>query len=481
MNSVIKNFIWRFMERMLANIVAFVVSIILARILSPEEYGTIAIVSVIIVFFQVFVDCGFGNSLIQKKDADDLDFSTIFYFNIVACVFLYIILFFSAPLFSAFYKDTSLTNILRILGLIIVISGIKNIQQAYVSKKMMFRKFFFSTLSGTIAAAIVGIGMALNGFGVWALVAQQLINPIIDTIVLWFTVDWRPKKLFSFTRLKYLFNYGSKLLGTSLLSTLYNNISQLAIGKVYSSTDLAFYNKGKSWPNLFVQNINTSMDSVLFPSFSNIQDQKYLLKEKCKRANIVSALIIFPGLIGLALIAKPLVRVVLTEKWIQSVIFMQLFCLSFMTYPIQTANINVIKAVGESGTYLKCELIKRTVQIVFLIVALFISPLAVCVSFLLTNIIACFIFAYPNGRIIKYSFINQLKDLINIILAVMIMTLIVYMLGKIPVYDIIRILMMIILGCVSYIISLELLKVDAYIDIKNRLMNWCKDKFNKDK
>lgn len=479
MNSVIKNFIWRFMERMLANIVAFVVSIILARILSPEEYGTIAIVSVIIVFFQVFVDCGLGNSLIQKKDADDLDFSTIFYFNIVACVFLYFILFFSAPFFSAFYKDTSLTNILRILGLIIVISGIKNIQQAYVSKKMMFRKFFFSTLSGTIVAAIVGIGMALNGFGVWALVAQQLINPIIDTIVLWFTVDWRPKKLFSFTRLKHLFNYGSKLLGTSLLSTLYNNISQLAIGKVYSSTDLAFYNKGKSWPNLFVQNINTSMDSVLFPSFSNIQDQKNLLKEKCKRANIVSALIIFPGLIGLALIAKPLVRVVLTEKWMQSVIFMQLFCFSFMTYPIQTANINVIKAVGESGTYLKCELIKRTVQIVFLIVALFISPLAVCVSFLVTNIIACFIFAYPNGRIIKYSFINQLKDLINIILAVMIMTLIVYILGKIPVYDIIRILIMIILGCVSYIISLELLKVDAYIDIKNRLMNWCKDKFNK--
>lgn len=430
MNSVIKNFIWRFMERMLANIVAFVVSIILARILSPEEYGTIAIVSVIIVFFQVFVDCGLGNSLIQKKDADDLDFSTIFYFNIVACVFLYFILFFSAPFFSAFYKDTSLTNILRILGLIIVISGIKNIQQAYVSKKMMFRKFFFSTLSGTIVAAIVGIGMALNGFGVWALVAQQLINPIIDTIVLWFTVDWRPKKLFSFTRLKHLFNYGSKLLGTSLLSTLYNNISQLAIGKVYSSTDLAFYNKGKSWPNLFVQNINTSMDSVLFPSFSNIQDQKNLLKEKCKRANIVSALIIFPGLIGLALIAKPLVRVVLTEKWMQSVIFMQLFCFSFMTYPIQTANINVIKAVGESGTYLKCELIKRTVQIVFLIVALFISPLAVCVSFLVTNIIACFIFAYPNGRIIKYSFINQLKDLINIILAVMIMTLIVYILGK---------------------------------------------------
>lgn len=228
--SVVSNFLWRFAERCGAQIIQFIVSIVLARILAPEAYGTIALVLVFSQILQVFVDSGLGNALIQKKDADDLDFSSVFWFNIVWCLVLYAMMFFCAPLISTFYNDESLTAIVRVLCLMVVVSGLKNVQQAYVSRTMQFKRFFWATLGGTIVSAVAGIGLALLGCGVWALVAQKLTNLIIDTIVLWFTVKWRPKWMFSFQRLKVLFSFGWKLLVSHLIDTIYNNLRQLIIG-----------------------------------------------------------------------------------------------------------------------------------------------------------------------------------------------------------------------------------------------------------
>ena len=215
MNSkgkVFSNFFWRFAERVGAQLVAFIVSIVLARILEPSAYGVVALITVITTIMQVFVDSGLGTALIQKKDADNLDFSTVFYTNIVFCALLYIGLFFASPYIADFYNDPNLVPYIRVLGLTVLISGIKNVQQAYVSRHMMFKKFFFSTLGGTLTAGVVGVIMALLGAGVWALVAQHVINLSIDTFILWIIVKWRPKLKFSFTRLKGLFSFGWKLL-----------------------------------------------------------------------------------------------------------------------------------------------------------------------------------------------------------------------------------------------------------------------------
>ena len=215
--KILVNFIWRFAERCGAQLVTFIVSIVLARILAPEDYGTIALITVFTTILQVFVDSGLGTALIQKKNADDMDFSSVFYFNFIVCIILYICMFFSAPFISKFYNDNSLTPVIRVISLTIVISGVKGIQQAYVSKYMMFKRFFFSTIGGTIFSAILGIILAYEGCGVWALVAQQLSNTAIDTLILWLTVKWRPKRIFSWKRLKALLSFGWKLLLSSLL------------------------------------------------------------------------------------------------------------------------------------------------------------------------------------------------------------------------------------------------------------------------
>ena len=359
------NFIWRFAERCGAQLVSFLVSVVLARILAPEDYGTIALVTVFTAILQVFVDSGLGTALIQKKDADDLDFSSVFYFNFAMCLLLYAGMFIAAPYIAIFYEDMTLTPVIRVLSLTIVISGVKGIQQAYVSRNMLFKRFFFSTIGGTVFSAFLGIGLAYAGYGVWALVAQQLSNTIIDTLILWITVKWRPQKEFSWKRLRTLFSYGWKLLASSLLDTVYNNLRNLIIGKMYSSADLAYYNQGDKFPKIIVTNINTSIDSVLLPTMSNEQDDRKRIKSMTRRAIKTSTYVMAPLMMGLAFCAESIVKIVLTDKWMPCVPFLRLFCISYMFWPVHTANLNAIKAMGRSDWFLKLEIVKKNSRIVF--------------------------------------------------------------------------------------------------------------------
>ena len=270
--SVITNFIWRLLERGGTYVVNFVVSVVLARLLAPSLYGSIALVTAITSILQVFVDSGMANSLIQKKDTDDLDYSSVFYFNLVFCLILYLGLFLAAPLIGRIYHDMSLVPVVRVLGLTIVVSGVKNVQQAYVAKTMQFRRFFFATLGGTLFSAAVGITLAYLGYGVWALVFQQLLNVTVNTAILWLTVGWKPKRMFSWQRLGGLISYGWKLLISQLLDTAYLKLYQFIIGLRYSTADLAYYNRADQFPNLIMENTNASLDSVLLPVLSSEQD-----------------------------------------------------------------------------------------------------------------------------------------------------------------------------------------------------------------
>ncbi len=474
--NVITNFFWRFLERCGAQGVTFIVSIVLARLLDPTVYGTVALVTIFTTIMQVFVDSGMGNALIQKKDADDLDFSSVFYFNMAMCSVLYLIMFFAAPLIASFYRMPELTAIVRVLSFVVVISGVKNVQQAYVSRHLMFKRFFFSTLGGTIGAAVIGIAMAYLGFGVWALVAQMLFNAAVDTTILWITVKWRPKKMFSFQRLKSLFSYGWKLLASSLIDTVYNDLRQLIIGKKYSSGDLAYYNQGKKFPQLIVTNINTSIDSVLLPTMSKAQDDMAAVRSMTRRAIKTSTFLMMPAMIGLAVCAEPLVQLILTEKWLPCVLFLRIFCITYAFYPIHTANLNAIKAMGRSDLFLKLEIIKKTVGIIAILITMWISVQAMAYSFLVTTILNQIINSWPNKKLLNYSYLEQVKDMMPQILLSLGMGAAIYAVSFLHLSASLTLLIQIPLGVLAYWSGSKIFHVESYTYIIEMVKNFKKRK-----
>lgn len=453
MPSTLTNLSWKFAERIASQLVSFVVSIVLARILEPSDYGSIAMVMIFVTLSNVFVEGGFSSALIQKKDADKLDFSTVFYFSIVFSIFLYVILFFVAPYISRFYGDgyEILTPVLRVIGLQIIVYGANSVQQAYVSKKMMFKKFFWATLIGTIVSACIGLAMAYWGFGIWSLVGQQMAMVITNTIVLYLVTRKLPGLMFSFQRLKELFSYGAKILGASLLVSFFLDLRSLIIGKLYSAKDLAFFDRGRQFPNLIVTNINSSVGSVLFPQMSQEQDDKIRVKQLCRNSIRFSSFVMMPLMMGMAVCAEPLIRVLLTDKWIESVPFLRLFCIIYMFYPIHTANMQAIKAIGKSGTFLMLEIIKKLLELISLLLVMKISVMAIAINMAVLTTLFTFINAYPNIKFLDYSFKEQMNDMLPSLLLSTIMAILVYGIGLIlPISDLGVLIVQVLFGIAFY-------------------------------
>lgn len=411
-SQVVSGLFWKFGERIIAQGVSFVVSLVLARMLMPEQYGVVSMVLVFINLANVFVTNGLGESLIQKKDATHVDFSTMFYCSLGFSVILYVLLFAFAPLIAKFYSDEQLIKVIRVLSLQVPLSAVKTIQQAVVSRKMMFKKFFYSTLGGTLVSGVVGIAMAYKGLGVWALVAQYLVNSFIDSVILFITVKWRPRLEFSIKSAKQLLGYGWKLLVSQFINTLYGELRSLFIGKVYTKADLAAYNKGNQFPSLIITNINSSISSVLFPAMSKTNCDMAKLKEVTRRSIKVSSYIIFPMMAGLMVVAEPLIRILLTENWIACVPFLQISCIFWMFQPSQTANIQAIKAAGRSDICLKLEVIKKIIGVGLLIATINISVKAVVIANAVFAGISALINIIPNKKLIGYGVKEQLIDLL---------------------------------------------------------------------
>lgn len=460
-NKVIGGFFWRFFERCGAQGVTFIVSIVLGRLLDPEVYGTIALVTVFTMLLQVFVDGGFGNALVQKKDADDLDFSSVFYFNMVMCLTLYAVMFFSAPLIAAFYDRPELTAIVRVLSLTLVFSGVKNVQQAYVSRNMLFRRFFFATLGGTIGAAVVGIWMAYLGFGVWALVAQHLLNLGVDTLILWITVKWRPKWMFSWQRLKGLLSYGWKLLISKLIDTGYNELRSLVIGKMYTPENLAFYNRGRQFPNLVTNNINDSIDSVLFPTMAQEQKNPENVRRMASRSIKTSTFLMAPIMLGMAACGEPLIRLMLTEKWLPAVFFMRVYCVTMMFMPIHTANLNAVKALGRSDLFLRLEIIKKSIGIVLLLISMPFGVKAIALSSLVQSVLSQIVNSWPNKKLLNYHYLDQIRDILPALLLAAAMSVIVYSVSLLGMNDYLTLLIQVVAGVGIYAGGALLLKIDS--------------------
>ena len=460
--SVITNFIWRLLERGGTYVMNFIVSIVLARLLEPSLYGSIALVTAITAILQVFVDSGMANSLIQKKDTDDLDYSSVFYFNLVFCLVLYLGLFLAAPLIGRIYHDASLIPVVRVLGLTIVVSGVKNVQQAYVAKTMQFRRFFFATLGGTIFSAAVGITLAYLGYGVWALVFQQLLNVTVNTAILWLTVGWKPKRMFSWQRLGSLISYGWKLLISQLLDTAYLKLYQFIIGLRYSTADLAYYNKGDQFPNLIMENTNASLDSVLLPVLSSEQDDRERVREMTRRAIRVSTYVLMPLMAGLAVCAEPLIRLLLTEKWLPCVPYMQLFCLYYAFWPLHTANLNAIKATGHSGIFLYLEIIKKVLETAVLLVTMRYGVMAIMLGLLLSGFASVAINAWPNKKLLGYSIPQQLKDTFPALALSLLMGTVILPVTWTGLPDLVKLLIMVPAGVAVYVGGSILFKLDSF-------------------
>ncbi len=409
--SIIKGIGWKFAERIIAQGVSFVVSILLARILMPEDYGKVAIICLFITLADVLVSSGLGTALIQDQNAKDEDFSTIFYCSLILSVIMYFLLFSFAPLIAKFYKIKELSILIRIFSLRVILGAYNTVQHAYIIKKMEFQKFFWGTLVGTIISALLGIILALNGLGVWALVVQYLSNSAIDSFVLSFIISWHPQKVFSMERAKVLVGYGWKIMCADFLGTFFNQIQTVFIGGYYNATQLAFYNKGNQIPNAIFNNITGSMSSVLFSAFSkcvnNVQ-KKELTRQVVKKI----AYIFFPAVAVLLTVSDVVIIVLFTSKWKSCVKFMKYGVVGVAFCLIGEICIQVVKATGRSDIVLKIELLKKPLYLIMLMIALKKGVLAIAQITCIYSIIVALINLEIMGKVINYSFIEQVKDLL---------------------------------------------------------------------
>jgi teichuronic acid exporter len=409
--QVLSSLLWKLMERGGTQGIQFIVQIVLARLLLPEDYGIIALVLVFIAIANVFVQSGLNTSLIQKKEADEIDFSSVFYVSLLIAGLFYIILFLTVPFIAEFYNKQQLIPVLRVLAVTLFFGAFNSIQNAIIARNMQFKKLFFSSTGAILISGIVGIYMACAGYGVWALVGQQIINQLSISLILWFTVKWRPRLIFSHRRVKELFSFGWKLLVSSLIYTIYIDLRSLVIGKMFEAEILGLYNRGQQFPAVLVSNIDGSIQSVMFPVLASQQDSRPRVKDMMRRAIVTSSFVTFPMMVGLAVTAEPLVKLLLTDKWLPCVPFLQIFCASHALMPIHTANLQAINALGRSDIFLKLEIIKIIVGLSVLGITVFYGVYAIALGAVLSGIISTFINAYPNKKLLDYSYIEQWNDI----------------------------------------------------------------------
>ena len=468
-DSVFSGFFWKFNEQITGQLVSFVVSIILARILAPKEYGIVALVNVFIVIMEVFVTTGFSSALIQKKNATRLDFSTLFYCSFIFSIILYGITFFCSGLIARFYHNEMLIPVIKILSLRIPISAFNSIQMAYVSRHMAFKKIFASTTIATIFSGILGIALAYMGFGVWALVWQGLTSALFQTIVLFFQIPWRPYFEFSISEAKVLMNYGWKVLAANFLGTFFLQFRSLIIGRFYNAADLAYYNRGSRFPELISNNVDGTISSVLFPVLSQYSDNPNKLKDLTRQSMRMSSFVIFPLMFGLAVAAKPITILLLTRKWLPSVPFMQFLCIAFCFSTISNANMQAIKASGRSDVLLELEVLKKPVYLIFILSSIKISVIAVAISMVLNNFVEMLIDVLPNKKVINYSYSEQLKDIVPTFILAVIMALCIFPISFLHLNPILEIILDLIIGAFVYLGGAYLLGLQSLLYLFNYL------------
>lgn len=469
-SKTINGMLWSFLQKTSTQAINFVISVILARILAPSDYGIVAIAGMFLAIMSIFSDGGLGPAIIQQKEVDEKDYNTIFVSQFAFSSVLYVIVFLFAPLFASLFnaQDTDLlVSIIRVMALAMPLGALSGVQNSVITRRMMFKWHFYSSSTSIIFSAIVGIYMAYAGYGAWALVGQHITSIIVSTIVINYLLDWHPKFQFCYERFKPLFLTGLKYIGTSFIGTITTQVKGYSLGIKYSSADLAYYNRGEGLPHLICNNIDNSIQAVLFPALVKIQDNIDATKKALRRSIRISTYILFPILFGLATISDKIVLILYTDKWIPCIPFMRLTCFCFAVSIMCNVNLQALKARGLIGLILKMEIVKKPIMFIIIIVTMLISPIAIAWGILFFNIIVYFINSYPNKKNISYSYKEQLMDILPNTIQALLMAGIVYGIGSIEINIYLSVLLQIILGAALYIAMSLVFKNESFYYLIN--------------
>ena len=409
-HKTVKGVGWSFVDNIANSGITFLVGLVLARILTPAEYGVMAMVTIFIAISNSIVDSGFSNALIRKMKIERVDYNTVFYFNLVVSLFLYLVLFLCAPAISSFFKEPILVDVMRVIGWILVINALAIIPRTILVRNVDFKTQTKVSLISSILSGAIGIGMALTGFGVWSLVGQQLSRQLLNTMFLWFFCRWRPVWEFSVQSFKELFGFGSKLMLSGLLNTIYNDIYSLVIGRCYSAADLGQYTRASQFNTIFSSNLTTVVQRVSYPVLSSIQNEEDRLREAYRRVIKVTMLVAFACMLGLAAVAKPLLVLLIGEKWLPAVYFLQIICFSGMLHPLHAINLNILQVKGRSDLFLKLEIIKKIIATIPIVIGIFWGIELMLWGSVCSSFIAFFLNSYYSAPLIGYPTSRQIKD-----------------------------------------------------------------------
>ena len=464
--KTVRGVLWSTLERFSVQGIQFVVMIIMARMLTPNDYGLIGMLAVFIAVSQSLVDSGFSQALIRKQDRTETDNSTVFYFNLVVGLILYAILFFTAPLIAEFYNEPQLVNITRVIGLSVLFNSLVVVQRALLTIQIDFKTQAKAALTAAITSGIAGIWMAYSGYGVWSIVAQQLINLGINVLLLWILSHWRPRWTYSWKSFKELFGFGSKMLASGLLDTLYRNIYLIVIGKVFSASDLGYYTRAQQFSDFPSSNLTGIIQRVTYPVLCSIQNEDERLANVYRKFLKISAFAIFPLMMGLAAVAKPLVLTLLKEQWLFTATLLSIICFQMMWYPIHAINLNLLQVKGRSDLFLKLEIYKKIIGVGILCITIPMGLVAMCIGGFFSSMIALIINTYYTGKLINVGYFRQMRDLMpTFILSVSMGTVVYIAINSLPISTILQLGIGIIIGIIYYTLLAHLFKFTEFKEL----------------
>lgn len=471
--DTLKALLWSFIERFGNQAIQFIFSIIMARLLMPEEFGLIAMLSIFVAMGNTFVNSGFGQALIQKQDANHIDECSIFYFNILVALFATIILFFCAPLIADFYDQQELVNMSRVLSLIFIFNALGLVQRTLLNKKLDFKTQLKVSLSASLISGIISVGFAFNGFGVWSLIALYLCNDFFNTLFLWLVSSWRPSLIFSMHSLKSMFAFGSKLFIVSLTNSVFVDLHKLIIGKFFNPSALGFYSRADSLYKYPVVILNSVVSQVSFPVYSKIQDDKKRLKHLVRKSLKTITLITFPLMIGIVVVAHPLIEVLLTKKWLPSTLYLQLLCVIGMLYPILAINLNALNAQGRSDLYLKIDIINKIFIIIIISITYRFGIIAMIIGQIANSLLSYYLYSYYTGKLLGLTIINQIRDILPVFSISIVMGLLIYSVKYLSINNqLLLLITQITLGGLIYFSLCFIFKISAFMEIFSNIKSF---------
>ena len=472
--KTIHGVIWSLIDNVSSSGVIFFVGIILARLLTPEEYGVMAMVSIFIAISNSIIDSGFSSALIRKVKVKPIEYNTVFYFNLLISLLLYICLFFISPFIALFFREPILCEVMRVIGLILIINALSIIPYTIFVREINFKTQTIISLIASVGSGVIGVWMAFSGQGVWSLVGQQLGRQCLNTLFLWFFCHWKPTVSFSMTAFKEMFGFGSKLLLSGLLDTIYKDIYYIVIGRCFSSSILGQYNRAKQFSMVFSTNLTTVVQRVSFPVLSSIQDDSIRLREAYRKVIKSTMLVSFACMLGLAAIAKPLLILLISDKWLPAVYFLQIVCFSNMLYPLHAINLNILKVKGRSDVFLKLEVIKKVLAIFPILVGVYLGIEMMLWGSVIISVISYFLNAYYSASLINYSVYEQLKDIFPSFIVSLGVGFLMWSISLLSISYYLMLIIQLSTGFILAYLIYNWLRLDEFLEIKSIANNYVK-------